>query len=113
LGKINLFLLSSFFFFPSLLQKKAQIELQEVKEDREKFFGLGDCFCLTDPSLEDNPIVSASDGFIKVTGYSREEVIPHNCRFLQGSFPCYPIWLVSLSQQAKQFFQQRERTLKR
>lgn len=32
----------------------------------------------------DNPIVFASDGFVKVTGYSRPEIIPRNCRFLQG-----------------------------
>ena len=32
----------------------------------------------------DNPIVFASDGFVKVTGYSRSEIIPRNCRFLQS-----------------------------
>ncbi|KAL8822851.1 MAG: hypothetical protein Q9191_006421 [Dirinaria sp. TL-2023a] len=34
----------------------------------------------------DNPIVYASDGFVNVTGYSRSEVVPRNCRFLQGSY---------------------------
>ncbi|KAK2044222.1 hypothetical protein LZ31DRAFT_619609 [Colletotrichum somersetense] len=47
--------------------------------------GLGDCFCLTNPGIADNPIVFASDGFIKVTGYTRPEIIPRNCRFLQGA----------------------------
>ncbi|KAK2009740.1 hypothetical protein LZ32DRAFT_564169 [Colletotrichum eremochloae] len=47
--------------------------------------GLGDCFCFTNPSLADNPILFASDGFIKVTGYTRSEIIPRNCRFLQGA----------------------------
>ncbi len=28
----------------------------------------------------------ASDGFIKVTGYSRADIIPRNCRFLQGKY---------------------------
>lgn len=28
----------------------------------------------------------ASDGFVKVTGYTRPEIIPRNCRFLQGSY---------------------------
>lgn len=37
-----------------------------------------------DDRIADNPIVYASDGFIKVTGYSRKQVIPRNCRFLQG-----------------------------
>jgi PAS domain S-box-containing protein len=44
---------------------------------------LGDCFVLTDPAKADNPIVFATDGFVKVTGYSRHEIIPRNCRFLQ------------------------------
>ncbi|KAI4144653.1 MAG: hypothetical protein L6R39_004099 [Caloplaca ligustica] len=54
--------------------------------DRQKYQGLGDCFCLTDPIKADNPIVYASDGFVAVTGYSRAEVVPRNCRFLQGSY---------------------------
>ncbi|EGP90269.1 uncharacterized protein MYCGRDRAFT_36348, partial [Zymoseptoria tritici IPO323] len=32
----------------------------------------------------DNPIVFASDGFVSVTGYSRSQIVPRNCRFLQG-----------------------------
>jgi PAS domain S-box-containing protein len=39
---------------------------------------------ITDPNLDDNPIVFANDAFLRLTGYSREEVIGHNCRFLQG-----------------------------
>lgn len=42
-------------------------------------------FIITDPSLEDNPIVFASDDFLKLTGYSREQVLGRNCRFLQGT----------------------------
>jgi PAS domain S-box-containing protein len=41
-------------------------------------------FIITDPSLEDNPIVFASDDFLKLTGYDRSEVLGRNCRFLQG-----------------------------
>ena len=55
-----------------------------LADQREKFQGLGDCFCLTDPSIADNPIVFASDGFVSVTGYSRKDIISRNCRFLQG-----------------------------
>jgi phototropin len=51
---------------------------------RMEYPGLGTSFCLTDPYLEDNPIVYASDGFFSVTGYSREEIILNNCRMLQG-----------------------------
>jgi PAS domain S-box-containing protein len=42
-------------------------------------------FIITDPSLQDNPIVFASDDFLTLTGYSRDDVLGRNCRFLQGS----------------------------
>jgi PAS domain S-box-containing protein len=38
----------------------------------------------SDPSLPDNPLIFASDEFAKQTGYSSEEAIGRNCRFLQG-----------------------------
>ncbi|KAK9791464.1 hypothetical protein SCARD494_07647 [Seiridium cardinale] len=57
---------------------------QALASDRHRYAGLGDCFCLTNPNKADNPIVFASDGFVKVTGYGRPEIIPRNCRFLQG-----------------------------
>lgn len=41
-------------------------------------------FVLSDPSLPDNPIVYASDGFCKMTGYKKQDVLGRNCRFLQG-----------------------------
>jgi PAS domain S-box-containing protein len=43
------------------------------------------CFVITDPSLHDNPIVYASDDFLSLTGYTQEEVLGRNCRFLQGT----------------------------
>ena len=46
------------------------------------------CFIITDPSLHDNPIVYASDDFLSLTGYSQEEVLGRNCRFLQGTETC-------------------------
>ncbi|KAL4442423.1 hypothetical protein ABPG77_005007 [Micractinium sp. CCAP 211/92] len=41
-------------------------------------------FVISDPSLPDCPIVFASDSFLELTGYRREEVLGHNCRLLQG-----------------------------
>ena len=46
------------------------------------------CFIITDPSLHDNPIVYASDDFFELTGYSQEDVLGRNCRFLQGTKTC-------------------------
>ena len=39
---------------------------------------------VTDPSQYDNPIVFANNAFLKLTGYTRFEVLGRNCRFLQG-----------------------------
>lgn len=39
---------------------------------------------ITDPRQADNPIVFANNSFLNLTGYTRDEVIGRNCRFLQG-----------------------------
>jgi PAS domain S-box-containing protein len=41
-------------------------------------------FVLSDPRLPDNPIVFATPGFYKLSGYTQEQVLGRNCRFLQG-----------------------------
>ena len=41
-------------------------------------------FVITDPRLEDNPIVFVNQAFCRLTGYSFAEVGGRNCRFLQG-----------------------------
>jgi hypothetical protein len=66
---------------------------------RDLLGGLAEVFCLTDPSVKDNPIVYASEGkvaipnavhllisleFYRTTQYGRDHVIGRNCRFLQG-----------------------------
>jgi PAS domain S-box-containing protein len=39
---------------------------------------------VTDPHQPDNPILFANQAFLRMTGYEREEIVGHNCRFLQG-----------------------------
>lgn len=39
---------------------------------------------ITDPSLPDNPIIFANKAFVEMTGYTSEELLGTNCRFLQG-----------------------------
>jgi PAS domain S-box-containing protein len=49
-----------------------------TNEERER------SFVITDPRLEDNPIVFTNDAFRSLTGYNSDEVLGRNCRFLQG-----------------------------
>jgi PAS domain S-box-containing protein len=39
---------------------------------------------LSDPDLPDNPVVYANEVFRGMTGYSEDEIVGRNCRFLQG-----------------------------
>ena len=39
---------------------------------------------LSDPDQDDNPIVYANKAFEKISGYSNDETVGRNCRFLQG-----------------------------
>lgn len=47
-------------------------------EEREK------SVVITNPARPDNPMIFVSDEFEKQTGYSAEESLGKNCRFLQG-----------------------------
>lgn len=40
---------------------------------------------ITDATVADNPIIYVNPSFERITGYSRDELIGKNCRFLQGS----------------------------
>ncbi len=39
---------------------------------------------VSDPAIEDNPIIYTNQGFLQMTGYSYEDILGKNCRFLQG-----------------------------
>jgi PAS domain S-box-containing protein len=39
---------------------------------------------ITDPKVPDNPIVYANPAFEEISGYTADEVLGHNCRFLQA-----------------------------
>lgn len=62
-------------------------ELQTVLSDSEALSGfsrLSIAMVITNPKLDDNPIIYVNDAFERTTGYSRSSVIGRNCRFLQG-----------------------------
>jgi phosphoserine phosphatase RsbU/P len=39
---------------------------------------------ISDPTQPGNPLIYVNDGFERLTGYRRDEVLGRNCRFLQG-----------------------------
>ena len=49
---------------------------------------------VSNPRLPDNPIVECNDAFVALTGYDRNEIIGHNCRFLAG--PDTEPWLTEM-----------------
>lgn len=55
--------------------------------DERGFDGFGRAqvsMIVTNPHLEDNPIVYVNEAFTRTTGYARSASIGRNCRFLQG-----------------------------
>jgi PAS domain S-box-containing protein len=46
---------------------------------------------ITDPKLPDNPIVYVNPAFERISGYTVDEVLGHNCRFLQSEDRAQPV----------------------
>lgn len=46
---------------------------------------------ITDPNGSDNPIIYTNPAFTEITGYSADEILGHNCRFLQGEDRAQPV----------------------
>jgi PAS domain S-box-containing protein len=57
---------------------------QELKRLRQAIDDANVAITLSDPSLEDDPLVYVNDEFEEMTGYPPEETLGRNCRFLQG-----------------------------
>ncbi|KDN36092.1 hypothetical protein K437DRAFT_63121 [Tilletiaria anomala UBC 951] len=70
-------------FIRTKITEHAKVRLASCVSPQDRG-DIGEVFCLTNPRLPDAPIVLCSDGFCKLTGYSREQIIARNCRFLQG-----------------------------
>ena len=63
--------------------KKAEEELSALfLEAMHAFEVVG--FCLADDTVHDLPMVWVNDGFVKLSNYSRQQLIGYNCRFLQA-----------------------------
>lgn len=60
-------------------QKRAELHLLD-----KAIQAVSQGILITDASRPDHPIIFVSPGFEQMTGYSRQEIIGQNCRFLQG-----------------------------
>ena len=60
----------------------ADAELQALRE--RAVVATDIAFTITDPRQEDDPLVWVNPSFSRITGYSYEESVGRNCRFLQG-----------------------------
>ena len=60
-------------------ERQRELELKERAMD-EANVGI----TISDPNREDNPLIYVNDGFVDQTGYTRQEVLGRNCRFLQN-----------------------------
>merc|ERR1712226_1754829 len=46
--------------------------------------------CVSDPTALDCELIAVSEGFLQLSGYTREEVLGENCRFLSKGCPSSP-----------------------
>ena len=65
-----------------LLDKKALLSQLELM--RRVFESVANGVSVSDATVEDLPLVYVNPAFERMTGYSSEEVLGRNCRFLQG-----------------------------
>ncbi|KKB78403.1 histidine kinase [Devosia soli] len=70
-------------------QERIEVELHKSAASNDPFAAAVRAtrmpMLITDPDQPDNPIVFLNDAFTKLTGYTRDEVLGKNCRFLQGA----------------------------
>ena len=62
---------------PRVLPDRGDLALVAVERTRMAMMA-------SDPRLPDNPIVLANQSFLDMCGYTADEVVGRNCRFLQG-----------------------------
>ena len=67
------------------LDETARVLPRVSEELRAALSAFQQTFVVSDATRPDHPILYASAGFFNMTGYSSNEVIGRNCRFLQGS----------------------------
>ncbi|MED6110226.1 hypothetical protein PIB30_041030 [Stylosanthes scabra] len=65
-------------------KRSAMVAMDNIFSVLTHYSEIKQSFVLANPHLPDMPIVYASDAFLKLTGYAKDEVLGRNCRFLSG-----------------------------
>lgn len=58
-----------------------------IAKIEEDLLGLPFAVSIAIPTIEDTPLIAISQGFVNLTGYSQEEIVGRNCRFLLEGVP--------------------------
>ena len=68
-----------------LVRDRSREEMARDADDlvHEAFDAVNNLVVVTDMRAADNPLVVVNQNFVDTTGYERDEIIGHNCRFLQ------------------------------
>ena len=75
--------LAGFTAIESDITERKQVE-EELRLRDRAMGAAAEGIVISDPNQADNPVIYVNDGFERLTGYSRQEVLGRNCRFLQG-----------------------------
>ncbi|WP_425041075.1 PAS domain-containing protein [Primorskyibacter sp. S187A] len=68
-------------------KRDSQTTMADVLRDKQALEGFSRmrlAMVITNPAIEDNPIVYVNEAFERTTGFARSAAIGRNCRFLQG-----------------------------
>jgi PAS domain S-box-containing protein len=82
IGLVRVFALES---FEELDAHLARLKGEELLLRDRAMGAATEGIVISDPNQPDNPLIYVNDGFERLTGYSRREVLGRNCRFLQGT----------------------------
>ena len=89
------------YFVPTKSMAMKDTLIVKMLEDNETSKSEGKaCWVITDPALSDNPIIYASEGFCRLTGYAKNEVevrVNCYCRLICLAVLTFPIYKRSIS----------------
>ncbi len=66
------------------VQREKQAALDALRARDRAIASATNGVAIADPRLPDSPLVYVNEAFLQMTGYTEEEVVGRNCRFLQG-----------------------------